>query len=261
MGPAFAGSFASHAAMILMALLAIRYARHTNQAVSDAQTPHDYKIVWLGLGGGGGGGNHAKDPARRAEMPGSDRTTVPVSTPPSVEVPHRAASEPDPDGSLRIPAASLASMSELLPGAIDAPDMPPTASRGPGDGGGAGNGAGRGDGPGDGSGLGPGHRGGQGDNVYGIGGGVTPPIEIHRGMPQYTTEAMRARVQGPVLVECVVETDGSCSDIRVLRSLDPAFGLDQEAIKAARQWRFRPGTRMGTPVPVRVTIEVTFTIR
>jgi protein TonB len=150
-------------------------------------------------------------------------------------------------------------MSKLVPGAIDALDMPPTASQGGGDGGGAGTGAGRGDGPGDGSGLGPGR--GHGGEVYGIGGGVTPPIELHRGLPPYTAEAMRARVQGPVLVECVVQTDGTCSDIRVLRSLDPAFGLDQEAIKAARQWRFRPGTRMGTPVPVLVTIEVTFTIR
>jgi TonB family protein len=46
-----------------------------------------------------------------------------------------------------------------------------------------------------------------------------------------------------------------------MRSLDPRFGLDEEAIKAARQWRFAPGTRMGQPVSVQITIELTFTLR
>ena len=72
---------------------------------------------------------------------------------------------------------------------------------------------------------------------------------------------MRAKVQGTVLLQCVVRPDGSVTDIQILRSLDSVFGLDQEAIKAARQWRFAPGTRMGQPVPVQITIELTFTLR
>jgi protein TonB len=72
---------------------------------------------------------------------------------------------------------------------------------------------------------------------------------------------MRAKVQGTVLLQCVVRPDGSVSDIQVIRSLDSVFGLDQEAIKAARQWRFVPGTRMGQAVPVQITIELTFTLR
>jgi protein TonB len=72
---------------------------------------------------------------------------------------------------------------------------------------------------------------------------------------------MRAKVQGVVLLQCVVRPDGSVSDIQVVRSLDPVFGLDQEAMKAARQWRFVPGTRMGQPVAVQITIELTFTLR
>jgi TonB family protein len=63
-----------------------------------------------------------------------------------------------------------------------------------------------------------------------------------------------------MLVECVVETTGICSDAKVVRSFTPNFGLDQEAIKAAQQWRFRPGLRMGEPVPVLVTIELSFRI-
>jgi TonB family protein len=64
-----------------------------------------------------------------------------------------------------------------------------------------------------------------------------------------------------VLLQCTVRQDGSVTDIQVVRSLDPTFGLDQEAIKAARQWRFAPGTRMGQPVSVQITIELTFTLR
>jgi protein TonB len=79
--------------------------------------------------------------------------------------------------------------------------------------------------------------------------------------PQYTSDAMRAKVQGTVLLECIVGPDGAVDDVRVARSLDPTFGLDEEAKKAARRWRFAPGTRMGDPVPVLITIELTFALR
>ena len=68
-------------------------------------------------------------------------------------------------------------------------------------------------------------------------------------------------VQGSVLLECIVNTKGEVTAIKVLRSLDANFGLDQEAIKAARQWRFAPGTRLGEPVSVVVSIELGFTLR
>jgi protein TonB len=99
------------------------------------------------------------------------------------------------------------------------------------------------------------------DEVYGIGNGVTSPVPLRRPPPAYTAEAMRARVQGVVVLNCVVRPDGTCTDIRITKSLDMAFGLDQQAIASAREWRFRPGTRMGQPVPVRVTLEIGFTIR
>jgi len=72
---------------------------------------------------------------------------------------------------------------------------------------------------------------------------------------------MRVRLQGVVVLNCVVRPDGKCSDIRVLKSLDMMFGLDQQAIASAREWVFQPGMRMGQPVPVRVTLEIGFTIR
>jgi TonB family protein len=72
---------------------------------------------------------------------------------------------------------------------------------------------------------------------------------------------MRAKVQGSVTLECEVRPDGSVGDVKVVRSLDRAFGLDLEAIKAARQWRFRPGTRLGESVSVLITIQLDFTLR
>jgi periplasmic protein TonB len=90
---------------------------------------------------------------------------------------------------------------------------------------------------------------------------VTAPTEVRRGTPQYTAAAMHARAQGIIVVECVVQTSGVCTNIRVRSSLNPAFGLDEEAIKAAAQWRFRPGTRRGEPVPVLVTMEIAFSLR
>ena len=93
------------------------------------------------------------------------------------------------------------------------------------------------------------------------GNGVTLPVVLVERKPQYTAEAMRAKVQGTVLLECVVRADGTVGEVEVVRSLDSSFGLDQEAIKAAKQWRFKPGMRQGEPVAVLVTIELTFTLR
>ena len=93
------------------------------------------------------------------------------------------------------------------------------------------------------------------------GNGVTLPRLLREVKPDYTSDAMRAKVQGTVLLECVVNVEGEVEQIKVIRSLDQTFGLDQQAIKAAKQWRFAPGTRLGQPVPVLVTIELSFTLR
>jgi periplasmic protein TonB len=223
-------------------------------------------MVWLNApgpgGGGGGGGTGMKEPPRRAEMPGRDAITVPAAKPPARDFSRAATIEPDDIPQLIIPVARQASSLDSLTqiGAIDVlPSLTP--SQGPGDGGGAGTGKGPGDGPGGGAGLRDGRDGGTGGDVFQPGNGVTMPVEIRKGVPRYTTEAMRARIQGSIMIECVVDTTGACTNIRVRRSFDPAFGLDQEAINAAAQWRFRPGTRLGRPVPVVVTMEIAFALR
>jgi TonB family protein len=95
--------------------------------------------------------------------------------------------------------------------------------------------------------------------VYKPGDGVSAPVLVKQVKPQYTADAMRAKVQGVVTLECVVQPDGAIGETRVTKALHP--GLDQEAIKAVKQWRFKPGRRDGKPVPVRITLEVTFTLR
>ena len=222
-------------------------------------------IVWLTEpgpgGGGGGGGNQMKEPPRMAKLPGKDKITVPVDKPPA-PTPKPPERQPEQVAQLNIPAQTLASSIETLPGALDtsaAPSLP--TSQGSGSGGGAGTGRGTGIGQGTGSGLGDGSGGGTGGGAYRPGNGVTTPELLQEVKPAYTAEAMRAKVQGSVYLECVVRQDGSTGDCHVVRSLDPTFGLDQEAINAAKKWRFRPGTRLGQPVPVVVTIELMFTLR
>jgi protein TonB len=265
LGPAFLTSFLLQSSLILLVIVLGRYG--FGQAVTPAALPEEpnSNIVWLSQpgpgGGGGGGGNQMKEPPRQAELPGKDKITVPVSKPPKLEAPRQAKVEPNPIAQLNIPAKELSASTMELPGAIEAPPGPPTISQGSGVGGGAGSGRGSGIGPGTGSGLGPGSGGGTGGGVYQPGNGVTIPIKVREVKPAYTSDAMRAKIQGTVWLQCVVRPDGSITDVQVVKSLDPVFGLDQEAIKAARQWVFRPGTRLGQPVSVQITIEMEFTLR
>ena len=207
-------------------------------------------IVWLSqpvLCGCGGGDNRMPDPPKKAELKGREKVSVPTPPEPKPEPPKV---EPPPE-TLNIPAQTLAAAPAASPGALTA--NPDTLSTGSGSGSGAG--------PGQGSGLGPGFGGGTGGGAYRPGNGVLLPQPLREVKPQYTADAMRAKVQGAVVLECVVLPDGTVGSVEVVRSLDSTFGLDQEAIKAAKQWRFRPGTRFGEPVAVLVTIELTFTLR
>jgi len=104
-------------------------------------------------------------------------------------------------------------------------------------------------------------RSGADDQEYTAGNGVTLPVVVKEVRPQYTPEAMAARIEGNVLMTCVVATNGEPEQIRVTRSLDSKLGLDKEAVKALEQWRFKAGTKDGRAVRVRVEIEMTFTLK
>jgi protein TonB len=264
LGVSFALSAALDIAFAALLIFLSRLPVHPVTLAAVLPDQPNSNIIWLQQpgpgGGGGGGGNRMKEPPRPAELPGKDKITVPVAKPPKLES-QQAKNEPPPIAPVNIPAKSLAAAQDTLPGAIEAPVGPPTLSQGSGVGGGAGTGSGTGIGPGTGSGLGPGIGGGTGGGPYQPGNGVSFPIKLREVRPNYTSDAMRAKVQGTVLLQCVVKQDGTVGDVQVIRSLDPTFGLDSEAVKAAKQWLFRPGMRLGEPVPVVVTIELTFTLR
>lgn len=262
LGEAFGVSFLTH---VVLTILAIVVARYTPEPKAAAFAPEraPKEIVWLAEpgpgGGGGGGGNESPEPPRKAELPGKEKLTVPVEKPVELSQPE-AKDEPKPDQQLNIPAKTLGADEATLPGVIEGTSAQ-NLSQGSGSGGGGGTGTGTGIGSGSGAGLGAGWGGGTGGGAYRPGNGVTLPRIIREVKPQYTADAMRAKIQGEVWLEAVVLPDGTVGQIDVVRSLDPTFGLDQEAVKAAKQWRFIPGTRFGEPVPVLVTIQLTFTLR
>jgi protein TonB len=84
------------------------------------------------------------------------------------------------------------------------------------------------------------------------------PTPIKRVLPQYTKEAMAAKVAGTVAVEVLVDERGHVADARVIRSIPL---LDEAALQAARQWEFTETLLNGVPVPVLVMLELDFTLR
>jgi len=199
-------------------------------------------------GGGGGGGSTTADPPRPALLKPAPRVSMPTPSDaiqPSSPVPAIIATGVD-----TVPGA---------PAAIDASSVVPGKGDGPGGGGGRGPGSGSGGG----AGLGDGRLDGLGGDVYLPGNGVSEPVLVREVKPNYTAEALRAKVQGAVEMEAVVLADGTIDprSIRIVRSLDPTFGLDREAVEAVKQWRFKPAIRKGRSVAVLVTLELAFTLR
>lgn len=97
------------------------------------------------------------------------------------------------------------------------------------------------------------------ETVYEAGSGVSLPRVITQVKPEYTSDALAERVQGEVLLQAVVTTDGMPTKIEVKRSLDER--LDRQAIAALEQWRFAPGEKDGKAVAVRIAVELTFRVK
>ena len=265
LGRSLAASLGSHIVGVGMIALLLSLAP---ERVYELIEPNreSYGIVWLpdeGLGGGGGGGgNESLELPQQVQLEGSDDTALSV---PVQEEPDFVEPEIEPEvlqtQQMNIPALAMASAPTTTAGVLDGLMASAHLSQGSGSGGGGGAGAGTGIGPGQGPGLGPGEGGGVGGGVYRPGSGVKIPQLVREVKPRYTADAMRAKVQGMVWLEVVVRPDGTVGDITVTKSLDTVFGLDEEAIRAAKQWRFVPGTRFGEPVSVLVSIELSFTLR
>jgi TonB family protein len=255
----FGGAGLTHVVFVVLVVLAawFRPDRQIQARMPDI-LPED--IVWLEQpgpgGGGGGGGNKSPEPPKAEELP-----AVKPPDPPPEPVPQP---EPEPEPEIEpeiIPQIAAITPTEA-PAVIGPPPTASTASLGTGTDGGAGTGKGGGIGPGDGDGLGEGIGGGTGGDVYRVGNGVNAPTPLYSQKPLYTSEAMLRRVQGEAELDCIVLTDGTVGKCDVVKPLDSnQFGLDNEALKAAKKWRFRPGTRQGQPVNVLVRIILEFNMR
>jgi periplasmic protein TonB len=93
-------------------------------------------------------------------------------------------------------------------------------------------------------------------STAGIGHRVTPPQLIYKVEPEFSEAARKAKYQGVVVLAIEVDANGRPRNLRILEML--GLGLDEKAIEAVSQWRFRPGYQDGRPVVTTATVEVTF---
>jgi periplasmic protein TonB len=236
-----------HAVAVGLLLLFVSFLpKKVYESILPARIEDFVHIVDPGPGGGGGGGNKSPDPPKKAELP---KVVEPPKPTPVVPEPVPVPTEPV----LSLSLESVKPVDIAAPGDLSTNPNASATSRG--------SGTGTGAGPGRGSGLGPGSGGGFGGGTYNVGNGVTRPIDIYSPKPKYTADAMRAKIQGTVVMSAVVMPDGSVTDVQIVKSLDQSFGLDEEAKRTARLWKFRPGTLKGEPVPVRIQIELDFNLR
>lgn len=121
-----------------------------------------------------------------------------------------------------------------------------------------GNGHGTGIGSGDGAGIGPGSGGNIGGGVMHVGGSVRPPVVIYQVDPEFSEEARKAKFSGNVQVYLIVDANGNPSHVRVVRGV--GMGLDEKAVEAVRQYKFKPAMMNGKPVAVDLYIDVNFQI-
>jgi TonB family protein len=92
------------------------------------------------------------------------------------------------------------------------------------------------------------------------GSSITRPRPTALARPSYSPEAQSAGIQGVVLLQVVVKSDGTVGDVVLTRSLDTVYGLDRAAVDAIKKWRFTPGMKDGTAVPMQLTITLEFTL-
>jgi TonB family protein len=88
--------------------------------------------------------------------------------------------------------------------------------------------------------------------------GVVPPRQVWSPKPEYSEEARRMRLEGTVVVRCVINAEGSPHNCRVDEPL--GLGLDENAVAAVSGWRFEPGTKDGKPVSVESRFAIQFRI-
>jgi periplasmic protein TonB len=95
--------------------------------------------------------------------------------------------------------------------------------------------------------------------VYDQGDGVSLPRVTKSVHAHYSARAMREKVRGTIKLKCVVSSEGTTRDVEIVSGLEEE--MDANAVTALKQWKFKPGQREGKPVAVRITVDMTFTLR
>lgn len=232
--------------------------------------PDDFKQQQIDMpkaekkaGGGGGGGRNTPTPASKGQLPKFSLVPPiiaprpePTPRPPALVVPETLMVDPrlEPPRKDDIPTG--------LPNGVLGPP-----SAGPGSGGGMGTGEGGGMGPGNGRGLGPGsgfNTGGGGPSLGGGSGAPATsvdqkPILLNRPEPRFTEDARKNKIQGIVRVRVLIGADGTVKQVRILRGLPD--GLDEQAIQAAYQMRFKAAMKSGQPVAFWQNVDIEFNLR
>jgi protein TonB len=238
----------AHAAAIALIFWAgyahVRFAAPVQQTVITNLTPPP-EMPKLQDRMGGGGGQRGPMPVAKGQLPKfADQQITPPEAPPMQQP------------KIRMPEPTIEVQKDLkmadnnLPN-LGMPNSPLLGSS-------MGNGAGSGLGSGNGSGLGPGAGGNYGGGLHHVGGGVSAPKVIFKVEPEFSEEARKAKFMGVVTVNLIVDTAGRAQNVRVIRGV--GMGLDQKALEAVRQYRFKPAMENGHPVPVQVNVEVQFQI-
>jgi periplasmic protein TonB len=194
---------------------------------------------------GGGGGQKGPTPVTKGQLPKfADQQITPPKAPPMEEPKIRM---PDPTIEVQ---KDLKMANNTMPN-LGMPTSPLLGTS-------MGNGNGTGIGSGSGTGLGPGSGGNYGGGPRHIGGGVSAPVVIKQVEPEFSEEARKAKTAGNVLVNLWVDEQGNPQHVRVLRGV--GMGLDEKAIEAVKQYKFKPAMEGGKPVLVELNIEVNFQI-
>jgi protein TonB len=94
--------------------------------------------------------------------------------------------------------------------------------------------------------------------VYEVGRDVSAPVKLYAPEPVYPRAALLARRAGTVVVEATIDREGRVTALRALTSR--GLGLEEAALAAVAEWRFRPALRRGEPVPVLFRLTVNFSL-
>lgn len=238
----------AHAVVMLIAVAALAAGRVTlapkpAPQIVELNAPPPPVLTVKAESNGGGGGHPDVSPASAGRLPKfADKQILPPAQPPKITP--QLVVEP----TVVVPDVKMANNTM--------PDLgvPNSSLKGSSLGNGHGTGIGEGDGPG----LGPGSGGGVGGSVYHPGGAVSAPVIVTMVDAEFSEEARKSRFSGNVQVYLIVDEHGNPTHVRVTRSV--GMGLDDKAIEAVRQYKFKPAMMNGKPVKSDVYVDVVFDI-